>query len=96
MRPTNSEESHLKVVIKLAAREDPQGGCCSSQLNKDSSDGVRECANKTAASAASPDYVKFQAVIKLAASAASPRRGRAGGRLDHDLFSQFLARPQKI
>ena len=29
--------------------------------------------NKSAASAASPDYVKFQAVIKLAASAASPK-----------------------
>ena len=28
-------------------------------------------ANKSAASAASPDYVKFQAVIKSAASAAS-------------------------
>ena len=33
--------------------------------------GVRESANKSAASAASPDYVKFQAVIKSAASAAS-------------------------
>ena len=32
---------------------------------------VREFANKSAASAASPDYVKFQAVIKSAASAAS-------------------------
>ena len=29
--------------------------------------------NKSAASAASPDYVKFQAVIKSAASAASPK-----------------------
>ena len=35
------------------------------------------------ASAASPDYVKFQAVIKSAASAASLRGGRASGRLDH-------------
>ena len=34
---------------------------------------VREFANKSAASAASPDYVKFQAVIKSAASAASPK-----------------------
>ena len=34
-------------------------------------DAVREFANKSAASAASPDYVKFQAVIKSAASAAS-------------------------
>ena len=31
--------------------------------------GVREFVNKSAASAASPDYVKFQAVIKSAASA---------------------------
>ena len=31
--------------------------------------------NKSAASAASPDYVKFQAVIKSAASAASPIQG---------------------
>ena len=38
--------------------------------------------NKSAASAASPDYVKFQAVIKSAASAASLRGGRASG-LDH-------------
>ena len=35
------------------------------------SDGVRESANKSDASAASPDYVKFQAVIKSAAGAAS-------------------------
>ena len=36
-------------------------------------DAVREFVNKSAASAASPDYVKFQAVIKSAASAASPK-----------------------
>ena len=55
-------------------------------------DAVRESVNKSAASAASPDYVKFQAVIKLAASAASLRGGRASGRLDHGVFfSQFLA-----
>ena len=47
--------------------------------------------NKSAASAASPDYVKFQAVIKSAASAASLRGGRASGRLDHGFFLQFLA-----
>ena len=34
---------------------------------------VREFANKSAASAASLDCVKFQAVIQLAASAASPQ-----------------------
>ena len=36
---------------------------------------VREFANKSAASAASPDSVKFQAVIKSAASAASQIQG---------------------
>ena len=36
--------------------------------------------NKSAASAASPDYVKFQAVIKSAASAASRNpKSREGG-----------------
>ena len=40
---------------------------------------------KLAASAASPDYIKFQAMIKSAASAASLRGGRASGRLDHGL-----------
>ena len=52
---------------------------------------VRESANKSAASAASLDYVKSQAVIKSAASAASLRGGRASGQLDHGLFLQFLA-----
>ena len=52
---------------------------------------VREFANKSAASAASPEYVKFQAVNKSAASAGSLRGGRASGRLDHGYFSQFLA-----
>ena len=50
-------------------------------------DGVREFANKSAASPVSLDYTKFQAVIKSAASAASPHGGRASGRLDHDLRS---------
>ena len=50
---------------------------------------VRESANKSAASAASPVYVKFQAVIKSAASAASLRGGRASGRLDHGFFRIF-------
>ena len=55
-------------------------------------------ANELAASAASLDYVKFQAVIKSAASAASLRGGRASGRLDDDLFSAFVGRAsgQKI
>ena len=48
--------------------------------------------NESAASAVSADYVKCQAVIKSAASAASLRGGRASGRLDHVVFfSQFLA-----
>ena len=53
---------------------------------------VREFANKSAASAASLDYVKFQAVIKSAASAASVRGGRASGRLDHDYFFAIFGR----
>ena len=53
---------------------------------------VRESANKSAASAASLDYVKFQAVIKSAASAASLRGDRACGRLDHDLFFAIFGR----
>ena len=52
---------------------------------------VQESVNKSAASAASLDYVKFQAVIKSAANAASLSGGRASGRLDHDFFLQFLA-----
>ena len=53
--------------------------------------GVQESVNKSAASAASPDYANFQAVIKSAASAASLRGGRASGRLDHGFFLQLLA-----
>ena len=54
--------------------------------------------NKSAASAASLDYVKFQAVIKSAASAASLRGGRASGRLDHGSFFAIFGRAsgQKI
>ena len=54
--------------------------------------GVREFVNKSAASAASPDCVKFQAVIKSAASAASPRGGRASGRLNHGYFFAIFGR----
>ena len=53
---------------------------------------VREFVNKSAASAASPDYVQFQAVIKSAASTASPQRGRASGRLPS--FRNFWQRWQ--
>ena len=52
-------------------------------------DAVRECVNKSAASAASPDYINFQAVIKSAAGAACLRGGRASGRLDHVFFLLF-------
>ena len=48
--------------------------------------GVPESVNKSAASAASLDYVKFQAVIKSAARAANLRGGRASVRLDHGLL----------
>ena len=41
---------------------------------------VREFANKSAASAASPDFVKFQAVIKSATSAASRKTKNQGPR----------------
>ena len=51
---------------------------------------VREFANKSAASAASLDYVKFEAVINSAASAASLRGGRASNRLDHVFFPAFF------
>ena len=52
-------------------------------VGQDEYDAVREAANKSAASAVSMDYVNFQAVIRLAASAASPkaksREGRSRG-----------------
>ena len=59
---------------------------------------VRKFASKSAASAASPGYVKFRTVIKSAASAASLRGGRASGRLDHGLFFAIFGRAsgQKI
>ena len=47
---------------------------------------VWEFVNKSAASAASADYIKFQAVIKSAASAASLCGGRASGQVDHIVF----------
>ena len=56
-----------------------------------STDGVRESANKSAASAASPDYVKFQAVIKSAASAASLAEDALAADWITAFFSQFLA-----
>ena len=55
------------------------------------SDAVRESANKSAASAASPDYVKNQAVIKSAASAASLAEATLAADLITAFFLQFLA-----
>ena len=52
--------------------------------------------NKSAASAASPDYVKFQIVVKSAASAASRRGGRASGGLDHDLLQVPIRKNRKV
>ena len=49
-------------------------------------------ANQSAASAASLGSVKFEAVIKSAASAASPRGGRASGRLDRGFFCAVFGR----
>ena len=49
-------------------------------------------ANKSAASAASPSYVKFRAVIKLTACAASLRGGRTSGRLDPGFFFAIVGR----
>ena len=58
-------------------------------LRRHSEIGVRESAKKSAASAASPDYVKSQAVNKSAASAASLCGGRASGRL-HRAFLRIF------
>ena len=52
---------------------------------------VREFANKSAASPASPDYVKIQAVIKSAASAASLAEAALAADWITAFFSQFLA-----
>ena len=60
--------------------------------------GVREFVNKSAASAASLDYVKFQAVIKSAASAASPkaksREGSSRGAPRAVVRIRSVARPR--
>ena len=58
-----------------------------------SEDAVRGSANKSAASAASPDYVKFQAVIKSAASAASLAEAALAADWITAPFLQFLAAP---
>ena len=48
------------------------------------------CKSRPAASAASLGYIRFQAVIMLAASAASLRGGRASGQLDHGIVFVFF------
>ena len=57
-----------------------------------------EAVNKSAAGAASLDYVKCHPVIKSGASAASLCGGHAGGRLDHGFFFAIFgcASGQKI
>ena len=59
---------------------------------------VREFVNKSAASTASLDYVKFQAVIKSAASAASLLEAALAADWITAFFSQFLGAlaPKKI
>ena len=61
------------------------------KLGGDRRNAVREFANKSAASAASRDYVKFQAVIKSAASAASLAEAALAADWITAFFSQFLA-----
>ena len=53
-------------------------------------------ASKSAASAASPDYVKFQAVIKSAASAASLVEAALAADWIIAFSVQFLARPKIV
>ena len=75
-----------------ACRTCQEHACSLDRIQPTSIIAVREFANKSAASAASRDYVKFQAVIKSAASAASLRGGRASGRLDHGFFCAIFGR----
>ena len=82
---------HTRIGVLLQVGSVPPGFNPPEQVVAFILAAVREFANKSAASAASPDSVKFQAVIKSAASAASLRGGRASGRLDHGFFLQFLA-----
>ena len=63
----------------------------SSWIKHQERNAVREFANKSAASAASLDYVKFQAVIQSAASAASPAEAALAADWITAIFSQFLA-----
>ena len=68
-------QSLSQLVVQLAATPEDNGAGAFSSKHV----GVRESVNKSAASAASLDYVKIQTVIKSAASAASLRGGRATG-----------------
>ena len=52
---------------------------------------VRESANKSVASAASPDYAEFQAVIKSPAFAASLAEAALAADWITSFFSHFLA-----
>ena len=83
-KESESEDPNFEISIRIL---DARSCFC----GKSYTNAVGEFANKSAASAASKDYVKFQAVIKSGASAASLRGGRVSGRLDHGFFLHFLA-----
>ena len=56
---TNTQEIVFQLVLNHVDKWHSQ---CATKTSADNT--VRESVNKTAVSAASPDYVKFQAVIK--------------------------------
>ena len=82
---------HVAMVETVVPRVQPKNGASKPKLVQSAHFAVRESVDKSAASAASPDYVKFQAVIKSAASAASHRGGRLAADLIMACFLQFLA-----
>ena len=75
----------------MAVRMEPRHGNQYMTSMRDNETMRREFANKSAASAASRDYVKFQAVIKSAASAASLAEAALAADWITAFFSQFLA-----
>ena len=82
----------VQVFSRIAPDRDFLIWTLALQVVSQDGNAVREFVNKSAASAASLDYVKFQAVKKSAARAASPRGGRASGRLDHGFFGANVGR----
>ena len=79
---TNLTYCSMRAVLELPEVDGSASG----------TDGVRESATKSAASEASPDYVKIQDVIKSAAGAAFLHGDRASGRLDNVFFCNVCAR----